>query len=231
MTNHPADIPDFTQRELVKSYYGGLCNCVDFVQTKIIPILIGQIDLSQKEEAILGIFYRTHALGSSLTRLNDKPDFSAAAIISRTMFELLLDIKILASPSLTSNELEKFRAFVEVERFRKASKLLEYQSQHPGIEKDSNFNAGFRKQFVEAPGKRDAVESLVLSLWGKNKKGKPNWPDHWTGDSVRERAKRFGPLYEQEYLELYSLLSWYVHSGNASYAGLSESTLEFMEYP
>lgn len=228
MINPSNDIHDFTQHELVSSFYDGLRVCVDYVQMQIIPILYGQINLSQKDEAILGIFYRMHALGSSLTRLDNKLDYSAVASIARTMFELLLDIKILASPSLTSNELEKFRAFAGVERFRKASDFIKFQAKHPGIEKDSNFDDGIRKQFVEAPGERDAIESQVVSLWGKNKKGEPKWPDHWLGSSVRDRAKLFGPLYEQEYLELYSLLSWYVHSGNAGYTGLSESSLEWV---
>jgi hypothetical protein len=227
MTNPPADILDFTQSELVSSYYDGLRKCVDFVQTQIIPVLNGQLNLCQQEEAILGIFYRMHVLGSSLTRLNNKLDFSAVATIARTMFELLLDIKILASPSLTSNELERFRAFSGVERFRKSSNLLKLQVQHPGIEKDSIFDDSIRKQFVESPGRQGAVESQVVSLWGKNK-NKPKWPDHWTGSSVRDRAKLFGPFYEQEYLEIYSLLSWFVHSGNAGYAGLSESSLEWV---
>jgi len=226
MKNPSVDIPEFTQHELVSSYYDGVCECVDFVQTQIIPVLNGQLNLSQKEEAILGIFYRMHALTSSLSRLNNKLDFNAAATISRTVFELLLDIKILTSSSLTPNELEKFRAFAEIERFRKASKLLEFQAQNPGLETNSYFQGSFRKQFVEAPGKRALVESKVKSLWGNNKNESPKWPDHWYGSSVRDRAKLFGPLYEQEYLEIYSLLSCYVHSGNASYATFSESTLE-----
>jgi len=225
MRNSSVDIPEFTQHDLVSSYYDGVCVCVDFVQTQIIPILNGQLNLSPKEEAILGIFYRMHALTSSLSRLNNKLDFNATATIARTIFELLLDIKILASPSLTPNELERFRAFAEIERFQKARKLLEFQAQHPGLDSNSYFHGDFRKQFVEAPGKQESVESMVKLLWG-DKKGKPKWPDHWHGSSVRARAKLFGPSYEQEYLEIYSLLSCYVHSGNASYAGFSESTLE-----
>lgn len=228
MKNSSSNIQEFTQHELISSYYDGLCVCVDFVQTQIIPVLYGQLNLSQKEEAILGIFYRMHALTSSLSRLNNKLDFNAAATITRTIFELLLDIKILASPLLPPNKLEKFRTFPEIDRFRKASKLLEFQAQHPGLEKNSYFQGGFRKQFVAAPGKRVSVESKVISLWGKKKNGEPIWPDHWTGSSIRDRAKLVDPLYEQEYLEIYSLLSWYVHSGNTSYSELSESTLEWV---
>jgi len=200
MKNTSVEIPEFTQHDLVNSYYDAVCECVDFVQKQIIPVLNGQLNLSQKEEAILGIFYRMHALASSLSRLNNKLDFNAVAIISRTVFELLLDIKILTSSSLTPTELDKFQTFAEIERFRKTSKLLDFQAKNPGLETNSYFQGSFRKQLVEAPGKRASVESKVKSLWGTNKKGNPNWPDHWYGP-VRDRTELFGPLYEQEYLE------------------------------
>ncbi|MGO8762646.1 MAG: hypothetical protein ACLQUS_11735, partial [Desulfobaccales bacterium] len=84
------------------------------------------------------------------------------------------------------------------------------------------------KKFVDTPGKADAIEANIDSLWGRKRKGKGklNCPDHWSGFSIRERAKNFGPLYEQEYLEIYSLLSSYAHGGNAAYSGLSEAALE-----
>lgn len=43
---------------------------------------------------------------------------------------------------------------------------------------------------------------------------------------MRDRAKKFGPIYEHQYLELYGLLSSYVHSGSAAYDGLSAEALE-----
>jgi hypothetical protein len=142
MKNPSVEIPELTQHDLVSSYYDAVCECVDFVQKQIIPVLNGQLNLSQKEEAILGIFYRMHALTSSLSRLDNKLDFNAVATISRTVFELLLDIKILTLPSLTPTELDKFQSFAKIERFRKASKLLEFQAQNPGLETNSYFQGG-----------------------------------------------------------------------------------------
>jgi hypothetical protein len=219
---------DFTQHELVSAYYDGMRKCIDFVQTQIIPVLNGQINLNQREEAVLGIFYRIHALGSSLTRLNNTIDFCAVATIARTLFELLLDLKLLTRQMSTQEDIEKFRAFSEVDRFRRADKVLEFQTKNPGIEEKSYFPGEFRMKFVEFPGKRDEIESKTVSLWGKSKNGKINWPDHWTGISVRGRAELFGSIYEQKYLEIYSILSWYVHAGNASYAGLSQPSLEWV---
>lgn len=167
-----------------------------------------------------------HGLGSSLTRLNNKVDFSAVAEITRTFFELLLDLKLLNRQESTPEDIEKFRAFPEVERFRRGDKLLEFQAKNPGIEEKACFTGEFQKKFVESPGKRDEIELKIVSLWGKTKKGTINWPDHWTGLPVRRRAELFGTIYVQKYLEIYSILSWFVHAGNASYAGLSEQSLE-----
>lgn len=222
------EFPDFTPHELLSSYHDALKQAVDFVQSQVIPILKGQINLSQQEEAVVGIFYRTHSLASSLTRLNHKIDFNAVAEIARTIFELLLDIKLVSSPNIAKRDLDRFFTFAEVDRFRKAKKIVNLQKQYPDLTNSSFFNSAARKKFVDMPSKADAIEAKVDSLWGKKGKGKGklNWPDHWSGVSIRERAKNFGPLYEQEYLEIYSLLSAYAHGGNAAYSDLSEAALE-----
>ena len=220
-----SDIPDFTTHELLSSYHDGLKEAADFVQSRVIGTLSGQIDLSQQEEAVLGIFFRTHALACSLVRLNHKIDFNAVAVIARTLFELLLDIKILSAPTIEQQDLDRFISFPDVDRFRKACRILDLQKQHPDLVDNSLFDSAKRKEFVETPGKGNTIEAKVDSLWGRDKKGKLIWPDHWSGSSIRKRAESFGPLYEQEYLEIYSLLSSYTHGGSNAYSGLSGNCL------
>lgn len=220
------DIPEITTHELVSSYYDGLKEAVDFVQSRIIGVLSGQLNLSKQEQSVLGIFFRIHALACSLIRLNQKIDFNAVAIIARTIFELLLDIKMLSSPTVKQRDLERFISFPDVDRFRKAHKIVSLQKQYPYLEDRSLLDSSKRKEFVEEPGKCDTIKAKVEELWGKNKKGKLNWPDNWSGSSIREQAKYFGPLYEQEYLEIYSLLSSYTHGGGSAYFGFSVKTFE-----
>jgi Family of unknown function (DUF5677) len=191
-----ADIPELTQQELVSLYYCALQEAVDFVQTEIVPVLRGQLQLSEKEEAILGTFYRIHALASSLTRLNKKLDFNAVAVIARTIFELLLDLKTLAAEKLSAKELVQFRAFAEVNRFRKAIKLLQFERENPCIESSSKLDSEIRKQFVKSSEKQSEIEARVEKLWGLNSKGKLQWPEHWSGFSIRDRAKKLGSRYE-----------------------------------
>lgn len=220
------EIPDFTAHELISAYHDGLREAVDFVQSQVIGTLQGQISLSQKEKAIMGIFLRVHALACSLVRLNKSVDFNAVAGITRTLFELLLDLKLLISPNLQQQDLDRFFAFSEVDRFRRARRIVKLQEKHPDLVGSSLLNSAVRKGFVESRVKDKSVEKKVESLWGKNSKGKLKWPDHWYGLSIRDRSTTFGPLYEQEYLEVYSLLSSYAHSGSSAYAGMSEKALE-----
>lgn len=220
----PKLISDFTQKDLLDTYFDANKEAVDFVQKEIISVLNGQINLSLKEEAIVGTFFRMHALASSLTRLNNKLDFNAIAVIARTLFEVLIDLKLLTNAS--DEGMARFRAFPKVDRFKKAKALLEFQGANPGVERQSFFDPKVRKDFVEAPGKQDEIENDVKALWGITSKGEPSWPGHWSHLNFKDRVKSFGAAYEQEYLEIYSLLSWYVHAGTAGYAGFSEQGLE-----
>lgn len=226
MNETTPEIPDFTAHELISSYHDGLREAVDFVQSQVVGTLRGQINLSQQEKAIIGIFLRIHALASSLVRLNNKIDFNAVAGVARTVFELLLDMKLLTSPNLAQQDLNRFFAFSEVDRFRKARRIVELQEQHPELVDNSLLDSSMRKKFVEQRTQDKGIEKKVESLWGRTPKGKLKWPDHWSGLSIRDRLAAFGPLYEQEYLEVYSLLSSYAHGGSSAYYGLTEEALE-----
>lgn len=204
-----------SQREFINAYFDGMKETVDFVQNKVTPVLKGQVDLNSSEVAIAGIFYRVHALGSSLSRLNHVLDFNASAIIRRTLYELLLDLKLLYSDDATKKYVEKFHAFPGINRFRTAQKISEFQHKNPGVETHAFFSGDARKKLLTTPGNSTKVETQVQTLWGRNKRGKLKWPNHWSGLSIRERAEKFGIIYEQEYLEIYGLLSSYTHAGSA----------------
>jgi hypothetical protein len=226
MDKNMTEIPDITTHELISSYHDGLKEAVDFVQSKIIGILDGQINLSQQEETVLGIFLRIHALACSLVRLNQKIDFNAVAVIARTLFELLLDMKLLSSPNIKQKELDRFFSFSEIDRFRKARRIVDLQNKHPELVNNSLLDSTERKEFVGQTGMKDAIELKVDSLWGRDKKGKLKWPNHWSGSTIKKIAETNGSFYEQKYLEVYSFLSSYAHGGSSAYSGLSKKDLE-----
>lgn len=218
--------PDFTAHDLLSAYHDGLQQAVEFVQREVVPVLNGQLNLKEMEEAVIGLFYLVHALASSGTRLNNKIDFVAISGNARTVFELLLDLRLLTASDSSSATIAQFRAFAEVDRFKKARRLVDFQSKHPELTDVSILDSKSRKEFVEAAGKADLVEKKVEALWGRDRNGKLRWPEHWSGLGIADRAGKFGPIYEQAYLEVYSLLCSYTHSGNAAYSCLSADALE-----
>ena len=94
----------------------------------------------------MDIFFRTHALACSLTRLNNKVDFNAVAVIARTIFELLLDIKLLAAPKVKQKDLDRFISFPDVDRYRKANRIVDLQKLYPDIRDNSLLDSAKRKK-------------------------------------------------------------------------------------
>ena len=88
-------IPNFELKDLLDAYFDAHKEAVDFVQKEVVPVLNGQLGLKPHEEAVIGTFFRMHALASSLTRLNNKVDFNAIAVIARSIFVVLIDLKLL----------------------------------------------------------------------------------------------------------------------------------------
>lgn len=229
------EIPDFTTSDVINSYYQGLKEAVDFVQSQIVPVLSGQIKLSRQEGAVMGIFYRVHALARSLVRLNNRVDFNAVAIITRTMLELIIDLKLLARSDITEKELDQFFSFPDIDHFRVADQVNEFQKDHPELRDQSLLDSSVRQEFVRSSLEKGEIEGKLSTLWNVSRAKGLRQLYHWSGLSVRKRAERLGPLYEQKYLEDYSILSWYTHGGNSAYFGFSEKALEsvygiFLEY-
>lgn len=211
--------------DLIKAYISGICYAVKFVQNKVVPILNGQINLSKREEAIRNTFFRIHALCSSQTRLNHPMDFNAVANNCRTIFELLLDLKLFSAGASSDENIKKFHAFSKINRFRAAKKLIDFRIDNPNVISEAFTDNEILENCISNTDESE-LERQVYELWGKTKKGKPNWPTHWSGMSVRDRTKEYGAVYEQEYLEIYWMLSNNVHSGSAAYEGLTNDAIE-----
>jgi hypothetical protein len=225
MSKSNEELPSLSQADLINAIVIGMKEAVDFVQSKVIPILQDQMKLSDRESAILGTFYRVHLLCSSQTRLNNLKDFNAVAINCRTVFELLLDLKLLSAEDCSDEDIKKFDAFPEIDKFRSAQKLLNFQTNNPGLESRTIIDNKFRQVYLSNIDK-NKITKTVKMFWGVNKKGEPKWPRHWSGLSIRDRAEKLGAISVQEYLEVYWMLSINAHSGSAPYFGLSEETLE-----
>lgn len=194
----------------------------EFAEAKMVPLLGGLLTLNNKERAVVGTYYRMYLWMRSLADLKSVVHFQAAAAGARTTFELLLDMKLVAVDE-TGQSVERFHAFSEIEKYRVAKKHVEFCEANPTTKK---YGFSQRQKYVQASGREQRVLRTVVRLWGTNRKGKPNWPKHWTGKDIPGRLRGLPLEYREFYHWLYPVLSWYIHAGSTAYVGFSTEGLE-----
>lgn len=202
----------------VGAFYSASVTIAKFAEEMIIPVLRGQLDLKVREQAVTGTYYRMYAWMKTLGVLNGPIYHQAVAAGARTLFELMLDLKILAEDT-TGDDIKKFLAFPEIEKYRVAKKLTEFREANPAL---SDVDTGPMRAFLDVPERAADVVLLQTTYYGTDRNAKPIKPSHWTGKKADQRAREAGKQYESWYVELWSLLSWHMHSGSVGYQGLSE---------
>lgn len=217
-----AEDSDLPIKKRVEAFYKGTDAICRFAKNLIIPVLDCQIELKDRELAITGTYYRMYAWVHSLVKMNSRIHFQGAALGARSLYELLLDIKLLSIDS-DGNMIAKFHAFPKLDRFRVATKVVNYNDAHD----DSDIDDSSYRELVNTPGQKHAIDQLAVKHWGTSRKtGNAIYPNHWSGLTIKDRAKKLGSKYEQLYVESYPLLSWSAHAGSSAYAGLDADVLE-----
>ena len=139
--------------------------------------------------------------------------------VARSVFELVLDLKILAADHSTA---DKFFVFARVSKFRKVEQLVSFLDEHPTVDRANHQHA---ISFATDAQRQDEVEQECLLHWGTNSKGKPNWPKHWSGKDSWERAVQAVVEFAEIYRSQFFLQSYHVHSGPAGIQHLSRDAL------
>lgn len=217
-----AEVSDLPVRKRVEAFYKGTDAVSKFAEEVMIPVLKGQLRLNDKERAIVDTYCRMYAWVRSMVAMNHRIHFQGVAAATRSLFELLLDIKMLADDE-TGELIKKFHAFPDIDKFNRAKKIVSFCDKHRN---ETQINDSLKRIFVNYLGRKQNIKQTILRYWGKNKKGDPKRPKHWTGRNVPERARSLGLKYEELYVLNYPLLSWYIHSGSTGYAGLNEEDIE-----
>jgi hypothetical protein len=225
----PPEIPSGDDLEAVpvdkgvEAFFQGTDFILAFSDKVLIPVLRGQLSLSDREKAIVGTYYRIHLWLRSLICLNAPQHFQAIAVGVRSLYELGIDLELLAIND-KRERLAKFFAFTQVERFRAAKKLVDYCDSHEAC---SNIENAELRAFQAEASVRAIVDAARKLHWPTLTE-KKKYPQHWTGLSISQRAELAGADYQEIYVELFPLLSWYVHSGFAGIAGLSPDAFKAM---
>lgn len=208
---------------IAESFFKGTQVIFNFCETEIISRINSNKYQDEKHIVIIGIYYRMYLLYSSADLLNSYKYFQSLAAISRSLFELYLDLNIIIKDN-EGEMVEKYNIFPEVEKYRAAKKLVNYFDSIT----DSNINVDIQRKYLNDVSKRKHIETIIEKYWGRTRKGKLAWPEHWTGKSVSQRASDLGKEYSEFYYEFYPQLSWHIHSGATGYINLSKETFEYM---
>jgi hypothetical protein len=204
----------------VERFYTVLKSLAEFDRMEVHGVVAGQISKSPCEERIYGIYLRTRANIQSVLSLRQVMDFQAIVMLARNLFELAVDMKLLA---VIPDAVEKFAVFADVEKLRAAEKIVAYKASHPNSKVDASIVSSFIANC------KANVDTQRVKLWPETQptkqhpKGKPL--PHWSGKNLRERTLLLGHPFDEVYEVKYPQMSWYTHS-----AGLTGFDLKKESY-
>lgn len=214
---HGIDFDKLPMKSKLDVYYTS-CKASEIFSDYFVKLLEGILKPTKKDTVLIDIYRSIHCWIKTTVALNNSIHFQALASAARSIFEQLLDIKLIVNNKI-DNAVEKFEAFREIERFRMAKEFLNFKNKHPEIKIRPH-----QKRIEIASNKEmeNKVSNLKL-LWGN-----PKILKHWSGLSVSKRAEKVGIDYEIFYYESYMFLSWYIHSGQVGARMMSKEGLELV---
>jgi hypothetical protein len=204
-------VSDLSLKTIIDAYSDGTKHMHDFGREVMIPQLKALLGPNPQEIALRDIYFKMHLLLGSAVTMNRLDHFQSVAALTRSLFELLLDMKILAADK--TDAVKRYNEFPEIERYRRAEQLIAFDAAHPGQIKQ---DLSAQRAFVSDPARQAKVTTAIGA--------KKRYTDHWSGMNARDRARNTG--HEALYVEVYALLSWYVHAGAAGTAGMGKGALE-----
>jgi hypothetical protein len=212
-----ANIPpvsDLPYKTIVDACFDGTKGMHDFSTEVMIPLCKGLLSRSQQENAVIDTYYKMTLLLRSSLALNTLDHFQTVASLTRSLFELWLDLKILAQDT-TGDAVKRYNEFPEIEKFRAAEQMVNFSAAHP---QSWRTDISAQQAFLTDSGRAQRVANAKA----KTRSGR--LPEHWTEKNVRARACSVDQ--EAMYVEAYPLLSWYVHAGATGTAGMNRASLE-----
>jgi hypothetical protein len=198
----------------VEQLFAMLKNISEFDEIEVRGIVNTIILPTEREKCFQLIYHRCVANVASLKVLADRQHFQAVSMITRNLFELVVDMKLV---DLISDAIPKMIGFIEVEKLRCARKIVRFKAAHPTIKRGD----AIYQSFIAAEGARN--DTMKARLWpGVNRL------NHWSGRTLKGRAELLGTKYEEIYEVEQPRLSWQIHSGLTGIANLKLETFTAM---
>lgn len=192
----------------------GLAETISFIDKNVKYQLDPFISKNRWISSIITTFDRMYLCARSALKLHDVSDLQIVLSATRTLFELLIDLRLLYQDKSGDNAI-KFYEFPEVERFRVAKRLAEFADQHQAKNVVPIIDINEAKAHVSKDGLNKNIQLLKDETW-RSKKGKNKWPNHWSNIDLKRRCENLDIRAETMYHQLYGLLSWHAHAGSTS---------------
>jgi hypothetical protein len=213
-----------TIRDYARAAYEGSKQYYEYLEAHAIPVLKSVLNRSPYEEAMTLLYYRSHLLMRGLTRLDHVEDFQSVRSIARSLFELVLDMKLLQhDPTL----LTKFSSYPTVERIRTAIRVADFVAAHPSADRAKRYRyqislAGDAAEIKKCEDILQEVYGITTTISTDRAR---RFPKTWSQMDVRTQGARLGIDEEEKYIAVYAIDSWFIHGGLTGVAGISQDGL------
>jgi|HubBroStandDraft_1064217.scaffolds.fasta_scaffold70302_2 hypothetical protein len=184
----------------------------EFDKKEIHGVLSGLVAETDRDRCFRGIYLRVKANVESLLSLRYAKDFQAIAMVTRSLFELAVDMKLIKQ---IPDAVLKIGAFSEVEKLRAARMIVAFKATHPSASVDATVHDLFIKNNAAR------IEAKRKTVWGARAK-----VSHWSGLSLKDRVALLKEPFEEMYEVRYPQMSWYTHAAGLTGFDLKASSFE-----
>lgn len=201
-----ATTPPIGPQKATGQFFAMLKSVAQFDEREVRGVTKTLLSPTDRDNCFLAVYHRTVGNVASLRQLTNVQHFQAVSMLTRTLFELAVDIRLL---SVLPDAVAKMLVFSEVEKLRCARRILDFKASHPAAAiEDSVY-----RSFVTA--KAQNIEAKKNALWPGQK-----LVEHWSGIKLAKRVELLGAPFDERYAVEYPRLSWYVHAGLTGVANL-----------
>jgi hypothetical protein len=180
-------------------FYWILKSLNQFNIAEVKGVIATLISPSDHENCFIGTYYRAIGNVETLLGIQNSKSVQAAAMLSRTLFELAVDIRLLNVIDFGSM---KMLVFVDMEKLRCARKITKFKAANPTISIDTTAYESFITK------NEKTIDAKHRTLWPGSDRMR-----HWSGIGMSRRVAILKEPFEEIYECNYPMLSWYVHSG------------------
>jgi len=189
----------------LESLYAALRNLDALERQDFREVIKSQLNPTLRERYLTINYHRAAFNVEMMLTIKDTKQFQALSLLSRTVFELAVEMK---SITADAGAAEKIELFSRMELLRASRKLVEFKQSHP----NEPFRHQLQEEFVALHG--PGIDAEEVLMWPANPKtGKRPTVKHWTMKNLFRRVTDLGSPFDRIYSVHYAQLSWMTHSG------------------